>query len=164
MAATFPVLAGPGAAVPFTVPERPVHVVFVHCTASDHDAHDDAAVIDQWHRQRGWRGIGYHVFIRRDGAIQRGRPLEEVPAAQEGHNGGSIALCLHGFKTFAPAQFEALRRLADAIDAAYAERGRRLRWRGHCEVANKLCPNFDYRAVLGLDAAGFRRPAGPALT
>jgi N-acetylmuramoyl-L-alanine amidase len=152
----FPVLAGPGDTVPFVMPARPVHVAFIHCSASDHDAHDDAAVIDQWHRQRGWRRIGYHFFLRGDGSIQRGRPLEEVPAAQEGHNTGSIALCLHGFQHFSPAQFDALRRLADTMDHAFSEQGRRLRWRGHREVANKLCPNFDYPTVLGLDAGGFR--------
>lgn len=152
----FPILSRPGAAVPFTAPKRPVHVVFIHCSASDHAVHDDAAVIDQWHRQRGWRGIGYHFFIRSDGTIQRGRALEQIPAAQEGHNGGSIAICLHGFKTFAPAQFDALRRLADAMDTGYAGQGERLRWRGHREVAAKLCPNFDYRAVLGVDEDGFR--------
>ncbi|ACI97519.1 N-acetylmuramoyl-L-alanine amidase [Rhodospirillum centenum] len=160
----FPILSMPGQNVPFAVPKRPVHVVFIHCSASDQAAHDDAAVIDQWHRRRGWRGIGYHVFIRGDGTIQRGRPLEDVPAAQAGHNSGSIALCLHGFHQFSPVQFDSLRRLADAMDAAYAAQGKRLRWRGHREVAAKLCPNFDYRVVLGLDAGGFRRPAVPALS
>ena len=68
-----------------------------------------------------------------------------------------VALCLHGLalERFALAQFAVLQALAAAVDAAHL-----LRWRGHCEVAAKACPVFDYRRVLGLDARGQRQPHG----
>lgn len=137
----------------FTKPSRPVSRVFVHCSASDNPAHDSAAVIDAWHKQRGWAGIGYHFFIRKDGTLEKGRDLEKIPAAQEGNNTGTIAICLHGLERekFTEAQFATLRGLCGQINRAYDGR---ITFHGHCEVARKACPVFDYRAVLGIDKNG----------
>ncbi|MGH2342546.1 peptidoglycan recognition protein family protein [Segnochrobactraceae bacterium EtOH-i3] len=137
----------------FTRPDRMVSRVFIHCSASDRPEHDDVAVMRQWHRANGWADVGYHFFIRKDGLVQAGRSLELVPAAQAGHNTGSLAICLHGLDKgrFTEAQFTSLRGLAAEIDAAY--RGA-VTFHGHCEVSAKACPVFDYRAVLGLDSSG----------
>lgn len=137
----------------FQVPQRPVERVFIHCSASDRAEHDDVAVMDRWHRERGWSGVGYHFFVRKDGTVQTGRDLERTPAAQAGHNTGSIAICLHGLAAtrFTRAQFESLIALCCEIDSAY---GGLVTFHGHREVANKACPVFPYREVLGLDAHG----------
>jgi peptidoglycan hydrolase-like protein with peptidoglycan-binding domain len=137
----------------FRKPARPVSRVFVHCSASDRPEHDSAAVIDRWHREKGWAGIGYHFFIRKDGTLETGRDLEKIPAAQEGNNTGTIAICLHGLDIdkFTEAQFSTLRGLCLDIDEAY--RGT-VTFHGHREVARKECPVFDYKAVLRLDARG----------
>ncbi|WP_295586044.1 peptidoglycan-binding domain-containing protein [uncultured Lamprocystis sp.] len=138
---------------------RVIHTGWVHCSASDRPEHDAARVMDRWHRQRGWTQIGYHAFIRKDGVIELGRPWDQVPAAQSGHNAAALAVCLHGLALarFTDAQARALVAFVDAVDAARAAVQRPpLRWRGHCEVAAKACPVIDYRAVLGLDAAGHR--------
>ncbi|PZO64588.1 MAG: hypothetical protein DI498_10905 [Paracoccus denitrificans] len=137
----------------FKKPARPVSRVFLHCSASDKADHDSAAVIEGWHKERGWAGIGYHYFIRKDGTVERGRDLEKIPAAQEGHNTGTIAICLHGLskEKFTEAQFAALRALCGQINRAYAGR---VTFHGHCEVARKSCPVFDYRQVLRLNDKG----------
>jgi N-acetyl-anhydromuramyl-L-alanine amidase AmpD len=137
----------------FKKPARPVNRVFVHCSASDNPAHDNVATMDAWHKERGWSGVGYHYFIRKDGTLEIGRDLAKIPAAQEGNNTGTIAICLHGLlvEKFTGPQFETLRALCSQINAAYSPL---LTFHGHCEVANKTCPVFDYRAVLGLDAKG----------
>ena len=44
----------------------------------------------------GWSGIGYHFFIRRNGQIFRGRPINMVGAHAGGHNGDSIGICYEG--------------------------------------------------------------------
>jgi hypothetical protein len=135
-------------------PTRRVDTVFIHCSASDNPGHDDITVVRRWHIDRGFKDIGYHFFIRASGEVQDGRSLEDTPAAQAGHNTGSIAICLHG-KTlgkFTPAQFNALRDLCHDIQRLYATP---LRFRGHREVAAKSCPVFDYKQVLGLDEKGF---------
>lgn len=137
----------------FRKPARPVTRVFIHCSASDNPAHDSAAVIDAWHKEKGWAGIGYHFFIRKDGMLELGRDLEKTPAAQEGNNTGTIAICLHGLEheKFTEKQFQALRALCDQINHAY---GGNVTFHGHCEVAAKACPVFIYKVVLGLNAAG----------
>ncbi|WP_226781851.1 peptidoglycan recognition protein family protein [Oceaniglobus trochenteri] len=133
----------------FQKPKRRVNCVFIHCSASDNPEHDSAATMDRWHRERGWSGIGYHYFIRKDGTIEAGRDIEKVPAAQRGNNVGSIAICLHGLdaEKFSQEQFDALSSLCDQINRAYRAQ---VTFHGHCEVSNKTCPVFDYVGVLGL--------------
>ena len=56
-----------------------------------------AAQIDTWHRERGFHlGIGYHYVIRRDGAIELGRPEYMVGAHCKNHNAHSIGVCYEG--------------------------------------------------------------------
>lgn len=153
----------------FRKPRRWVNKVFIHCSASDNPAHDNVATMRRWHtdpkpRGRGWSDVGYHFFIRKDGTLEAGRPLERIPAAQARHNRGSIAICLHGGggtppqDKFTRAQFSTLYRLCREIDEAY---GGKVTFHGHREVAAKACPVFDYKKVLDLDADG-RLGAGSA--
>lgn len=141
--------------IAFVRPQRAVSRVFVHCSASDDPNHDDIAVIRKWHVEgNGWNDVGYHYFIRKDGTLQPGRPLERVPAAQQGHNTGTIAICLHGLEKdkFTPAQFDMLRALCRAIGKAY---NNSVTFHGHCEVnPHKTCPVFDYKGVLNLGPKG----------
>lgn len=134
---------------------RTVDTVFIHCSASDKPEHDDVAVIRNWHLARGFYDVGYHWFIKKDGTLQVGRDLELLPAAQKGHNKGSIAICLHGLSSFTEEQFDTLRGLCAGLGNAFAPAA--LRYRGHCEVSSKTCPVFDYRRVLGLGKDGFRQ-------
>ena len=137
----------------FRKPRRPVSRVFIHCSASDNPAHDNVATMRAWHLQRGWSNVGYHLFIRKDGVIESGRPLEITPAAQAGHNTGTIAICLHGLDIdkFTQAQFASLRVLCAQINNQY---GGKLTFHGHREVAAKACPVFDYKSVLHLTPSG----------
>ena len=56
---------------------RKINLIVIHC--SDTYARMDIGVneIRQWHLQRGFNDIGYHYVIRRDGAIEQGRPIEK---------------------------------------------------------------------------------------
>lgn len=150
----------------FKAPKRPVGRVFLHCSASDHRHHDDVSVIRDWHLKRGFEDVGYHFLITFDGRVQAGRSLERQPAAQAGHNTGSIAICLSGGQNgqggaFTRAQFDALRDLCAQINTAYAGK---LTFHGHQEVANRACPVFDYRRELGLSAQGYLRQPRPSLS
>ena len=152
----------------FTKPNRFVDRVFLHCSASDHASHDNVATIKKWHTDpkphgRGWSDTGYHYFIRKDGTLEAGRPIGRTPAAQAGHNTGSIAICLHGLKigNFTEAQFKTLRALCLEINNAYDGA---LTFHGHREVAAKACPVFDYKDVLKLDAFGRLGLTGAAET
>lgn len=109
-------------------------------------------MIKEWHLARGWRDVGYHFFIRKDGVVERGRSIESIPAAQAGHNSGSIAICAHGLKDFTDIQLQAVKAFCGTIDSAYDNN---MTFRGHCEVnVNKTCPVFDYKELLNLDKKG----------
>lgn len=140
----------------FRKPVRDVGRVFLHCSASADPSLEGEALattIDLWHRARGFDRIGYHFVIDFAGTVTAGRSLELKPAAQAGHNTATIAICCHGLdrSDFTPDQMASLIDLCRQIDAAY---GGAVTFHGHCEVAAKLCPVFDYQAVLGLDTAG----------
>lgn len=137
----------------FTPPAREIDRVFLHCSASDRPEHDDVTVMRKWHLERGFNDVGYHYFIRKSGEIQVGRDINQTPAAQEGHNTGTIAICLHGLAApnFSEAQFQSVIRLCKDINAA-VEGG--VTFHGHCEVSSKACPVFPYRQVLGLNGRG----------
>lgn len=137
----------------FAKPSRPVTKVFIHCSASDNPAHDNVATIDAWHKARGWSGVGYHLFGRKNGDGEVGRSLEKSPAAQGGHNRGSIAICLHGLNEskFTKAQKHWLIGVCAQINQAY---GGAVTFHGHREVAAKECPVIDYSSILKLDDDG----------
>lgn len=134
----------------FTKPKRTVTKVYIHCSASDNPSHDNIATIKQWHLARGFNDIGYHYYINKAGSVLQGRPLERIPAAQEGHNAGSLAICLGGLASFTQEQFKSLRNLCVEIKAKIPG----VTFHGHCEVSAKSCPVFDYKTVLKLDAKG----------
>jgi N-acetyl-anhydromuramyl-L-alanine amidase AmpD len=75
---------------------RKIDLIVVH--ASDTPASMDigAEEIRQWHLQRGWRDIGYHHVIRRDGEVEEGRSHEVTGAHVRGHNATSIGICMVG--------------------------------------------------------------------
>jgi len=137
----------------FIKPHRKIKKVFIHCSASDNPKHDNAATIDAWHKVRGWAGIGYHFFIRKNGLIERGRDINKTPAAQGGHNRGTIAICLSGLEKskFTSKQYASLINLCQQINLAYDSK---VTFHGHCEVSAKTCPVIDYKKVLDLSPGG----------
>jgi N-acetyl-anhydromuramyl-L-alanine amidase AmpD len=137
----------------FHKPERLIKKVFIHCSASDNPKHDYINVIRQWHIERKFSDIGYHYFIHKNGKLSLGRNIEKTPAAQTGYNINTIAICLHGLKreNFTQAQFETLKKLCKKIKIAINS----VTFHGHCEVAAKTCPVFDYKSVLQLDSKGY---------
>jgi N-acetylmuramoyl-L-alanine amidase len=138
-----------------------VDTIFVHCSATraewmaGHSLASKVAEIRRWHvRDRGWKDIGYHWIIDRDGQIAPGRPETRPGAHASGHNTGSIGVCLlggHGSnadddfsKNFTPAQERALRHLLADIKSRTPIKA----IRGHNEVAAKACPGFTVKAWL----------------
>ena len=136
----------------FKKPQREIDRVFLHCSASSLSSHDDVEVIRSWHKQNGWSDIGYHLYITFDGRVHIGRDIEKSPAAQKGHNVGTIAICLSGLveDDFTEDQFESLINLCQQIHNEIPD----VTFHGHCEVSDKDCPVFHYREVLGLNEFG----------
>lgn len=137
----------------FIAPKRKINRVFLHCSASDRPEHDDVSVIKQWHLDRGFSDVGYHFYIKKDGQIQNGRNIEVTPAAQEGNNTNTIAICCGGLTDFTARQMNSLVELCDGINESIPD----VTFHGHCEVSAKTCPVYDYRHILDLDSTGKMR-------
>lgn len=134
----------------------PVHEIIVHCTATQPDWMGNAtlaekrAEVRRWHMQdRGWRDIGYHWLIDRDGQRVAGRAETEIGAHVEGHNAGTIGISLiGGFGSAATDPFD--RHFTAAQDAALRQLIREIarrtcieKIRGHNDYAAKACPGFN---------------------
>lgn len=128
-----------------------VQFIVIHCSASKPDVKVDAAVIDRWHRQRGFLKIGYHFVIKRDGAVEEGRALTEVGAHAIGHNSRSIGICLAGgldkagkpLDNFTLDQYAALAELVIKMRQRFPN----AQVLGHRDLPNvrKDCPCFDVK-------------------
>lgn len=120
--------------------------IILHHAEASHASVED---INQWHLERGWTGIGYHFYIRKDGRIYRGRPEWAVGAHAKGHNDKSIGICCEGAymtETMPKAQFDALVGLVREEMAKYPG-AKVLR---HRDVNSTDCPgvNYPWKALL----------------
>jgi len=75
---------------------RTITLIIIHCSAVRPGQRSSADDIDRWHRARGWKGIGYHFVVRRDGTVEPGRPVSQVGSHCKGHNRHSIGICYEG--------------------------------------------------------------------
>lgn len=97
--------------------------IIIHCSATRAGQDFTATDIDRWHRQRGFRSIGYHFVIRLDGTIEPGRDVALDGAHCTGWNHRSIGICYIGgldrngrpADTRTEAQREALVRLVEDL-------------------------------------------------
>lgn len=120
---------------------RKITQIILHCSASSQKG-QTAAMIDSWHRARGFRKIGYHFFITNDGTLERGRDVDEAGAHAEGHNANSIGICLAGLKEedFTHNQFKTLKKLLRDLKLDYP--GARLIGHNEVDTKGKTCPVF----------------------
>jgi len=126
---------------------RKITEIIVHCTATPAGRDVSAADIDRWHRERGFRCIGYHYVVRLDGRVERGREENAMGAHCAGHNAASIGVAYvggtdaHGIAddTRTPEQRRALLDLLRSLRIRYPE----ARIRSHRDFAAKACPCFD---------------------
>lgn len=134
---------------------RRITEIIIHCAATPEGKDFTVQDIDRWHRQRGFKCIGYHFVIYRDGSIHKGRPLDQIGAHCTGHNANSIGICYIGGcaadgktakDTRTGAQREALKRLVAELREAYPQ----ATIHGHREYAKKACPSFDVQKEFGV--------------
>jgi N-acetylmuramoyl-L-alanine amidase len=134
---------------------RPINEIIVHCTATRPEWWATRSLAQKivevrlWHtRDRGWKDIGYHYLIDRDGKTSAGRPLDQVGAHVAGRNTGTIGIALFGghgsaatdkFETnFTPAQDVALRSLIADLQRRFGP----VPVTGHNQYSAKACPGF----------------------
>ena len=115
---------------------RTTKKLIIHHTAS-HDV--DAHQIHGWHLDRGWNGIGYHLVIRMDGSVERGRPIDTVGAHAQGHNSDSIGIALTGMLQNTPPTEVQINALVDVTKDIFSQFGE-LEIGGHRDYGTTTCP------------------------
>jgi N-acetylmuramoyl-L-alanine amidase len=127
---------------------RQINEIIVHCSATPEGRAVTAKQIDTWHKQRGFKCIGYHYVVYLDGTVVTGRAESEIGAHCLNHNAKSIGVCYIGGlakdgttakDTRTDKQKEALLKLLKSLKAKYPE----ATIHGHREFAAKACPCFD---------------------
>jgi N-acetylmuramoyl-L-alanine amidase len=125
---------------------RKINLIIIHCSATPEGREHTASDICKWHKQRGFKKIGYHWVIQLDGSVEAGRE-DEAGAHTTGHNKHSIGICYIGGldKQMKPKdtrtelqkkalEYRVKQLLYDYPDAKVA---------GHYHFAAKACPCFD---------------------
>lgn len=76
---------------------RTITLFIIHCSATPQGVSLSFEDCRRDHiRHRGFRDIGYHFYLTRDGKIHRGRPPEKAGAHCLHHNRHSIGICYEG--------------------------------------------------------------------
>lgn len=130
-----------------------IQTLVIHCAYTRPSMDIGAETIRRWHvDERGWRDIGYHHIIRRDGTVEAGRAEDQQGAHVAGHNRRSLGICLVGGMleddqqpdaNFTAAQWAVLETLMRDLKARYPE----AEIVGHRDLApGRACPCFDVKA------------------
>ena len=126
---------------------RTITLIVIHCSAVRPDQTSSAKDIEKWHKDRGFKRIGYHYVIRRNGEIEPGRPEWMVGAHCLHHNAHSIGVCYEGgldirgqpADTRMAEQKAAMRRLLEELHQRYP----RALIVGHRDLnPAKKCPGY----------------------
>ncbi len=142
----------------FQGPRRiPVRRIILHYSYTDPEwwagrsLRDKVAEIRRWHLARGWRDIGYHWIVDRDGETAPGRAENVIGAHAAPANNGSIGVCILGGRGTTGATF--LGHHTAAQEAATARLIRAIMGRagqvevsGHRDHSATLCPGYDAAA------------------
>ncbi len=106
-----------------------------------HEAAPSASVeqVHAYHKGKGWGGIAYHLYVRKDGTVYKGRPMECRGAHTSNYNYKSIGICCEGnFETeqMKDKQFQALLEAIEYVQGFYPA----IKIIGHKEVGATACP------------------------
>lgn len=124
-------------------------IVIHHVGIPDGDT--SAAAIHRAHLANGWAGIGYHYVIRKDGTIERGRPLATVGAHAEGQNYHTVGINVTGNfekEIPTPAQIHSLEGLVAWICKTYSIVPGPSTIVGHRDVNSTDCPGRNLYSLL----------------
>ena len=106
---------------------RRITLIVVHCSATRTTQAYSFRQCKADHLKRGWKDIGYHYYITRDGQVHEGRPLWKVGAHCKDHNHHSIGICYEGGldalgtpgDTRTKAQRQSMRALLERLSAQF---------------------------------------------
>lgn len=115
--------------------------IILHHSATDGGTFES---IRRYHMEHnGWRDIGYHYLITKDGVLHKGREENATGAHTKGENTKSIGICLVGhFDHYEPnrEQLETLYKLLEDIFKRYGK----MPIYPHSKFAPKTCPGTKF--------------------
>ena len=129
-------------------PRKSTDYIVIHCAATKASMDIGLTEIRKWHVQdNGWRDVGYHYIIRRNGEVELGRSIRDTGAHAAGYNHKSVSVCMVGGMAednsaeanFTSQQWTALLDLIKQLKTNYPEAD----VIGHNEISEKECPSFD---------------------
>ena len=126
-------------------------MVVVHHTGNPWDDDLSAEEIHQSHLAQGWSGIGYHYVIRKDGAIEEGRPEWAIGSHAFGENNHTVGIHVCGnFELAEPtaAQIESLAYLIGLICEKYDITPNADHVVGHRDLMATACPGEELYNML----------------
>lgn len=133
------------------------HIVLHHAAGDG-----TAQAIHSYHKDAlGWAGIAYHFYVRKDGSVYRGRPLDWNGGHTSGYNRVAVGVCFEGnyeTETMGEAQLaagrELVRKLRTMYPAAAVVR--------HRDLNGTACPggNFPYAQMLEEETSAVDKPSG----
>ena len=105
------------------------HLIVIHCSATRVTQDFTFEQLEACHLARGFKSIGYHYYITKDGVVYPGRPESEVGAHARHYNAHSIGICYEGgldkngkpADTRTPAQNQALYSLLESLCLSYPD-------------------------------------------
>lgn len=115
---------------------QPVKYIILHHAAGN----GSVKGIHEYHKNvNGWSGIGYHLYVRKNGEVWEGRPIDKTGAHCLGFNGCSVGICFEG--DFSSERMEKTQREAGRAAIAYV-RGiyPDAETLGHRELSATQCP------------------------
>ena len=106
-----------------TQKHRSISLIVIHCSATRVTQDFTFEQLEACHLARGFRSIGYHYYITKDGVVYPGRPESEVGAHARHYNAHSIGICYEGgldkngkpADTRTPAQNQSLYSLLESL-------------------------------------------------
>lgn len=78
--------------------------------------------IHAYHKSLGWCGIGYNFYVRKDGKVYEGRPIDCIGAHTVNYNNKSVGICFEGnfeIEQMGAAQLEAGKKLVKYVRSFY---------------------------------------------
>lgn len=75
---------------------RRINKIVVHCAATREGQDVSVATIRSWHKNQGWRDIGYHHVVLLSGKVEAGRPEAQAGSHVVNHNSDSIGIVYVG--------------------------------------------------------------------
>lgn len=127
------------------------HIV-VHYSATYDDQDTTIKQVDEWHRARNFKMVGYHFFYRLNGMEEFGRPITMVGAHVGGQNQGKIGLCFAGGLKRETGNNVGVNTMTLAQEKALITRIKWLKEKfpnaavcGHKDLAATQCPGFHVR-------------------